>query len=139
MDPTSWRQARLDEIPSRHDDAFWAQWAEDPAFGRGWHSIRDHFDLTSFGINAHEAEAGGQLVVAHDERDDDDQDELYYVVRGRARFTLNGENVEVAGGEMLCVGAHVMREAWALEEPTLLLMLGATPGGPYRVPEWDGG
>lgn len=139
MERTEWQRARLDEIGTKHPPEFWSEWTDDPAFGSRWRSIRDHFGLTSIGVNANGADAGGEIVVEHDERDQDDQDELYYVISGRARFVLDGQEVELGTGELLCVGGHVTRAAWALESPTEILMIGGTPAGPYRVPEWDGG
>lgn len=139
MNSTEWQQAKLDDIPSQHGAEFWREWTDDPAFGSRWHSVRHHFGLTSIGINANGGDAGDQIVVEHDEQEDANQDEVYFVVRGRARFVLDGTEIEAGPGELVCVGGAVTRAAWAVESPTQLLMIGGTPGGAYAVPGWDGG
>ena len=83
MNSTEWQQAKLDDIPSQHGAEFWREWTDDPAFGSRWHSVRHHFGLTSIGINANGGDAGDQIVVEHDEQEDANQDEVYFVVRGR--------------------------------------------------------
>jgi mannose-6-phosphate isomerase-like protein (cupin superfamily) len=130
-----WRTGRLTEIPPADEAAdrrWWQQWARDPDYGRGWHSLRQYFGISAFGVNAKEAEAGKELVVRHSELDYGGNEELYLVVRGRARFECAGEPVELGEGELLYVAPEVEREAVALETPTILFMVGGTPGKPYR-------
>ena len=130
-----WHTARLREISTEHRPGFWDPWSKAPGYGEKWHSIRTHFGITSFGVNAYEAGAGEELVVAHDETDYGGQEELYHVVRGRARFTLDGEEVELGEGELLHVTPEVMRQADALEAGTLVFMVGGMPGKPFEP--WD--
>ena len=135
MSSKAWRTARLDEIPATGlsaDPSYWAQWARDPGYGARWHSIRQHFGIEGFGVNAYEAEAGEELVVPHDETEFGNQEELYLVLRGRARFVCDGEEVEVGADELLYVAPEVQREARALETPTVVFMVGGTPGASYR-------
>ena len=48
--------------------------------------VRYHFGITSFGVNAWTArEAGDRIINEHDESEPDAQEELYLVLRGRAR------------------------------------------------------
>jgi mannose-6-phosphate isomerase-like protein (cupin superfamily) len=129
-----WRVGRLSEIPpadEASDLGWWQRWARDPDYGVGWHSIRQYFGITAFGVNAYEAAAGKELVVPHSETDYGGNEELYLVVRGRARFRCDGEEAELAAGELLYVAAEVQRDAVALETPTIVFMVGATPGKPY--------
>lgn len=135
-----WRVARIEDVPAlppTDDPAFWEPWTRDPGFDRGWHSVGRHLGVRAFGVNAKEAEAGRELVARHTEEQFGGQEELYILVRGRARFTCEGDGVELEPGEILLVGAAVTREAVALETPTLLLMFGGTPGQPYAAPEWN--
>src|SRR5438034_308405 len=114
MSGTSWQKARLDEIPALGDAAdssWWAEWARDPGYGANWRSVGQHLGVTGFGVNAYEAAAGQELVVPHDERDYGNQEELYLVVRGRARFVCDGAEVEVGEQELLLVPPEVNREA----------------------------
>jgi mannose-6-phosphate isomerase-like protein (cupin superfamily) len=120
-----WSAAEMEEVPTR-----------DPSFGAGWHSIRHHFGISAFGVNANEADAGGELVEPHDESTDR-QEELFLVVRGRAIFTCDGEDVELGPGGMLYARPDVKRQAVALEPSTLVFMVGGSPGEAYEVPDWD--
>jgi len=55
-----------------------------------WFLIQHYFGLTAFGINAYVArEAGQSLIGEHDEAGSD-QEEVYVVTAGRARFTIDG-------------------------------------------------
>jgi uncharacterized cupin superfamily protein len=131
-----WRRARLDEIPAEQPTEWWDEWAREPGYGERWHAIRGHFGIEAFGVNAYEADAGKELVVAHEESSFGGQEELYYVVRGRAIFRLDGEEVEVGAGELLHVCPEVVRQADALE-PTLVFMVGSTPGKPFEPADYD--
>jgi quercetin dioxygenase-like cupin family protein len=61
---------------------------------------------------------------------------LYVVTEGRARFTCDGEDVELGPGEVLFAKPGVKREAIALESPTMLLIVGGRPGEAYTPPTW---
>jgi mannose-6-phosphate isomerase-like protein (cupin superfamily) len=76
-----------------------------------------HFGITGFGVNANEAAAGEELVVPHEELSYGGQEELYFIVRGRARFTCDGEEIELREGGLLYVPPAVVREAVACETP----------------------
>jgi mannose-6-phosphate isomerase-like protein (cupin superfamily) len=156
-----WQTARLDEIPPsaeipvpglhltpeqelealrKRDPAAAERWKE---FARRWpesdrrtHAVRRHFGLKSFGCNAYSASAGNPLVVPHDETEYG-QEELYFVVEGRARFVCDGEEVELERGEMLFAHPEVAREAHALETPTTILLVGGVPGEAYVPPAWS--
>jgi quercetin dioxygenase-like cupin family protein len=155
VEERGWRVARLDEIPTnaeldgeaararyeavaQRDPAAVARWAEFRARERStpWrtHGVRRFFGIRSFGAMAFEAVAGDPLTVTHDETAYG-QEELYVVVRGRARFELDGETVEVGAGEALHVSPPVRRGSVAVED-TLLLVVGAIPGAPYEPPTW---
>jgi uncharacterized cupin superfamily protein len=127
-----WSTARLSDITPDHEPSFWDEWARAPGFGARWHSIGTHFGITAFGIAANEADAGEELIVPHDETTFGGQEELYVVVRGRARFVCDRHAVELGEGEALHVTAEVQREAVALVPSTLLLMVGGIPGKPYE-------
>jgi uncharacterized cupin superfamily protein len=122
-----WQTADLRSIPAvgpGADPAGWEGFAPDPAaYAAGWHGIREHFGLTGFGVNAVTADSGGLLVVPHDEMEFGRQEELYVVVEGRARFTCDGEDVELGPGGLMACRAKVARQAVALESPTTVLMV----------------
>ena len=70
-----------------------------------WRPVRFHFGIASFGVNAFTGrEAGDRLINEHDESQENDlQEELYLVQRGRARFELDGERVDAPAGTLVFV------------------------------------
>jgi tetratricopeptide (TPR) repeat protein len=104
-----------------------------------WRPVRHHLGIKSFGINAWTArEAGDRLINEHDEADtDDQQEELYFVQDGRARFELDGESVEAPAGTFIHVQPGVTRTAFAEEPATTVLAMGATLGRPYVAVGWE--
>lgn len=141
--PKQWALARLEDIPDDHPDGWWDQEASTEGFGTRWHPVRRHFGIEGFGIAGSGADAGQELVVPHTELGEGEvetpedpyvrgQEEVYYLARGRARFTLDGEEAELAAGDILFVPPHVHRAATALEDGTLVLGVGGTPGKPYQ-------
>jgi tetratricopeptide (TPR) repeat protein len=99
--------------------------------------IRHHFGITSFGINGWTArEAGDRLLNEHDEADDE-QEELYLVQEGRARFELDGESLDAPAGTLVFVPPGVMRTAFAEEPGTTIVAIGGAPGKAYEVGGWE--
>ncbi len=78
------------------------------------------------GVNAWKADTGGQLIPPHEE--DSGSEELYAVVRGRARFTVGEEEAEAPAGTLVFVPPDVFRTAVAAEEGTIVLVVGGTVG-----------
>jgi len=107
-----------------------------------WHRIRVHFGITSFGVNAWTAtEPGQQLIGAHDEVGGGagGHEELYVVIAGRARFTVEGEDVEAPAGTMIFVSDPAARRgAVAHEAGTSVLVVGGQPGEAFAVSPWEG-
>jgi len=106
-----------------------------PSMERRLHAVRRYLGIRAFGCNAWEADAGAMLVPEHDETPYR-QEEIFLVVKGRARFVLDGEEVEVPAGGIVYAEPQVVREAFALETPTLLFLVGGVPGEPYAPPAW---
>jgi tetratricopeptide (TPR) repeat protein len=96
--------------------------------------VRYHFGITSFGVNAWTArEPGDRIINEHDEAEvGDGQEELYLVQRGRARFELDGEQVDAPAGTFVFVRPGVKRTAFAEEPGTTIIALGGTPGKAYE-------
>ena len=101
--------------------------------------VRHHFGIQSFGINAWTArEAGYRIINEHDEADGvDSQEELYLVQEGRARFELDGEQVDAPAGTFVFVQPKVKRTAFAEEPGTTILAIGGTPGKAYEAHGWE--
>ena len=158
MAEVGWRVARLRDVPASSqrpgfsgDEYEQAMQERAPHILERWadararfahehrrtHDIRGFLGIESFGANAFEAAEGELLVVPHDElAEGEQQEELYVVIEGRARFTCDGEEVELGPGELLFAPPGVRREAVAAETPTMLLIVGGRPGQPYAPPIW---
>ncbi len=106
--------------------------------GLDWRPVRDALGVTAFGLNAFlGAEPGALVVEPHDEVGTG-HEEVYAVVAGAARFTLDGETFDVAApGFVKPDSPAVHREAHAIEGGTLVLAVGASPGKPFEISEWE--
>ncbi|MFL5928773.1 MAG: TPR end-of-group domain-containing protein [Gaiellaceae bacterium] len=95
--------------------------------------VRYHLGITAFGVNAFgPRRVGDRLVNEHDEAEPDAQEELYVVTAGRARFEIAGETVDAPAGSLVFVRPGASRTAFAEEDGTTLLAIGAKAGTPYR-------
>ncbi len=96
--------------------------------------VRHQLGISSFGINAWTGhEAGDRIINAHDEAGEEDgQEELYLVQSGRARFELDGEQIDAAAGAFVFVRPNVERTAFAVEPETTIIAIGSTPGTAYE-------
>jgi hypothetical protein len=93
MEP-GYRVTHLDEIETIH-------FPDEPI--PAWKPLRRELGITAFGTNAYVAEQSGELVIErHDELAEDDDaggsEEIYVLVRGAARFTVDGTSVDVPRG-----------------------------------------
>ena len=104
-----------------------------------WRPVRHHFGITSFGVNAFTGrEAGDRIINEHDESEEQDlQEELYLVQRGRATFELDGERVDAPAGTLVFARPKVKRTAFAEEPGTTIVALGGTPGKAYEPHGWE--
>ena len=100
----------------------------EPAQHRGCNLIpvRHTLGFRPAGVNAWAADAGGQLIPPHEE--DSGNEELYVVVRGRARFTVGEEEAEAPAGTLVFVPPEMFRTAEAAEDGTIVFVVGASIG-----------
>jgi hypothetical protein len=109
--------------------------------GVHWKPVRRTLGIGAFGINAYTADAGARVVEEHDERNaagDGGHEELYVVVAGHARFTIDGEELDAPQGTLVFLpepSAH--RGAVAVTDGTMVLAIGADPERPFTVSEWE--
>jgi hypothetical protein len=114
---------QLDRIPVAH--------------GLEWRPLRRRFGVQSFGVNAYTAERVGDWVV-EGHKEGSGHEELYFVVRGRARFTLDGEDVDAPAGTVVFLpDPDVSRVAIAEEEGTTVLAVGGWPDRPFEPSGWE--
>lgn len=94
--------------------------------------VRHHFGITSFGVNTFTGKkAGNRIINEHDEQDE--QEELYVVLEGHARFELDGESVDAPAGTLVFAEPGVKRTAFAEADGTTLVAVGGAPGRAYEV------
>jgi mannose-6-phosphate isomerase-like protein (cupin superfamily) len=98
--------------------------------------VRHHLGITAFGTNAWTAAGvGDRLMPEHSE--DAGNEELYVVLRGRARFEVDGETVDAPAGTLVFCAAEANRTAFAEERGTAVLAVGSTVGQPYNGGGWE--
>jgi mannose-6-phosphate isomerase-like protein (cupin superfamily) len=122
---TAYRVARVEEL-------------EDIDYRQGTHMrpVRHHLGITAFGTNAWTAErVGDRLMPEHQE--DEGNEELYVVLRGRARFEIDGDSVDAPQGTLVFVRAEGNRTAFAEEAGTTVLAIGSTVGKAYEAGGWE--
>lgn len=120
----AWAVARLDEIPELESSG---ECSIRP--------VRHHLGITAFGVTAWTAREAGERVV--NEHEEDTDEELYVVLRGRAVFELDGERRDAPEGTLVYVAANVTRTAFAEEAGTTVLAMGGTPGKAYDPVGWE--
>ena len=126
MSEAGYQVTHIDQIPVSPEEG-----------ERDWHTVRIHFGIQSFGINAYTATQEGVIVGEHDE-DDTKHEELFYISKGSATFTIDGETVEAPAGTFVYVPDPAsMRSAVAHEAGTTVLCLGGAPGEAYSVSAWE--
>jgi hypothetical protein len=119
----------IDDIPRAADPC-------DPSLD--WRPVRDHLDISAFGVNAFlGAQPGDRVVERHDESGDPGPEELYVVVRGGARFVIDEVEHDVPAGSMALVGPGSTREAFATAPDTIVLVVGAVAGEAFAPSEWE--
>ena len=121
----SYRIATVDEL-------------QDIAYRQDTHMrpVRHHLGITAFGTNAWTAgNVGDRLMPEHAE--DEGIEELYVVLRGRARFEIDGDTVDAPQGTLVFVRPGGNRTAFAEEAETTVLAVGSRVGQPYEVGGWE--
>jgi hypothetical protein len=106
-----------------------------------WAPVRRRLNVGSFGINAWTATAAGKDVIAeHDEVGPraHRHEELYFVVKGRATFTVDGETIDAPAGTVVFVrDPAAKRKAVADEDGTTVLSVGGSPGEVFTPSQWE--
>jgi mannose-6-phosphate isomerase-like protein (cupin superfamily) len=106
-----------------------------PVEGLEWHPVRHHLGIRAFGTNGYVGRAAGDLVI--EPHDEDEHEELYVVLHGAARFTVDGETFDAAAGTLVLVTPPSQRVAHALEDGTTVLVVGGVPGRAFAVSDWE--
>lgn len=119
------RVARIDDLP-RIDAA-----------GIHQRPVRRTLGISAFGTNAYTGDAGEHVVEPHDEAAIG-HEELYVVVRGGARFVVDGEEIDAPAGTLVFLHEpSSRREATATEDGTVVMAFGGVPGAAGPVSAWE--
>ncbi|HEX5260204.1 MAG TPA: hypothetical protein VFW18_01910 [Gaiellales bacterium] len=129
-DEPAFDAAHVDDIPTLPTDG-----------APPWKPVRRHLGISSFGVNAFLAgEAGEHVIEEHTETGGGaaGHEELYVVLRGGARFEVDGSEIAAPQGTLVFVRDPESRRAAVSTEPdTIVLAFGGTPGEPYRPSPWE--
>lgn len=123
------------------DDIQTIRFADDPETP-DWKPVRRELGVEAFGTNAYVAASAGDIVIEpHDEVSSDaagGHQEIYLVLDGAARFTVDGDEFDVAkGGIVFLEDPALRREAVALEPGTVVFAVGAPPGEVFVPSAWE--
>lgn len=103
-----------------------------------WRPVRRHFGIRSFGVNAYTSRGVGEQVVESHTEQALGHEEMYLVLRGRARFTIGDDEHELGPGQLVFVrDPQLRRGAVALDADTTVLAVGGKPGEAYEVSAWE--
>lgn len=106
--------------------------AEVPSIDAGgvdWKPLQHYFGLTAFGVNVYRAtEAGAPLIGAHDESGGR-HEELYLVLEGTVRFTIDGNDAVCERGAVVAIRDwNVRRSAVAVTAGASVIAVGNAAG-----------
>jgi tetratricopeptide (TPR) repeat protein len=106
-----------------------------------WATVRFHFGISAFGVNAWTTDEEGQTVVSeHDEVGPRSgrHEELYFVVSGHATFTVNGDEIDAPAGTFVFVrDPAAKRKAVGKQAGTTVVAVGGLPGEAFVPSEWE--
>jgi hypothetical protein len=101
--------------------------------------VRHELGIGAFGDNSWVGKnVGDRVIPDHAEDQPGDPEELYVVVRGRVRFEVGDDTFDAPQGTLIFVPAGPNRRtAFAEEQDTTVLAIGATRGQVYEPNGWE--
>ena len=117
--------ARLDDIDPLPDGRY------------HYRPVRHHLGIQGFGATAWVGAAPGDPIINEYDEDSEPAEELFIVVRGRAIFELEGEEVDATSGTLVFTAQGTRRTAVAAEPATTILVIDGTPGKAYDASGWE--
>jgi len=107
------------------------------ADGFVWRPVRRHFGIKAFGVNVYTPGASRQIVEEHTEGQLE-HEEIYLVLRGRVKFTIDGNEHELGQGQLVFVrDTSLKRAGVALTDDAAVLAIGGKPGEAFEVSAWE--
>jgi quercetin dioxygenase-like cupin family protein len=103
-----------------------------------WRPVRMHFGIKAFGVNAYTTTGAGSQVIESHTESQLGHEELYLVLRGRARFTVEDDSFELGPGQLVFLRDPALRRgAVALDDDTAVLAVGGKPGEQFQPSAWE--
>jgi hypothetical protein len=103
-----------------------------------WMPVRHELGIGAFGTNAYVARDAGDDVVEPHTEEGTGHEELYFVARGSATFTLDGETVPAPAGTYVFLPDPSVRRHVVADEPgTTVLSFGGWRDRPFEVSGWE--
>jgi hypothetical protein len=101
--------------------------------------VRQELAIRAFGVNSWLGEnVDDRVIPEHAEDQEGDNDELYVVVSGRARFEVGDDTFDAPQGTLVFVPQGPNRRTAFAEEPgTRIVAVGATVGQAYEPHGWE--
>ena len=99
--------------------------------GIRFRSLGRALGVSAWGMNAIEIDPGCTAYPEHDHAKDG-QEEVYVVLEGSGTIAAAGGETKLEPGMLVRVGASVKRKVQPGPDGIVLLVLGATPGQPFR-------
>jgi quercetin dioxygenase-like cupin family protein len=100
---TRYAVTTIDALPSIDDE------------GVDWRPIQHYFQLTAFGINVYRATAPGTQVIGDHDEVSGDHEEVYLVLEGTVRFTVDDESFTLGRGAVVAIPDPAVRRAAVAE------------------------
>jgi quercetin dioxygenase-like cupin family protein len=98
--------------------------------------LRRRLGFRPFGVNVWVGEnAGDHVIEPH--REAGGAEELYVILRGTARFTLDDESFDAPTGTLVHALPNTFREALAVDAGTTVLAMGAKIGEAFVPSAWE--
>ena len=105
--------------------------------GLEWRPIRRRLGIRAFGMNAYTAVKVGDIVV-EEHNEGSGHEEVYVVISGLARFTIDGDDFEAPAGTIVYLpNPHVVRSARSQEDGTTVLAVGGWPDKAFEPSGWE--
>jgi quercetin dioxygenase-like cupin family protein len=103
-----------------------------------WLPLRRTLGVRAFGINAYMAAEAGQDVVEEHTEEGLGHEELYLVLSGEAKFTVDSDTHDVSAGSLVYVAdPRLRRHATATVPNTTVLAIGGKPGEAFTPSAWE--
>lgn len=102
-----------------------------------WVPVRRRLGIGAFGTNAYRAERAGDVII-EDHTESPGQEEMYVVISGAMRFSVDGEETEVPAGSVVFLpDPEARRSGVATADGTVVLAVGGWRDQPYHSLPWE--